>query len=402
MLSERRVRQALQRPRPDPPWGGEPLLGGIYGEEEVEAAVAAIRSSMDPHVGFGFSAPPLPDFEAAFARYCGVRHAVALNSAGPGLDMAMRFLRLQPGDEVIVPAVNFPASPLAVHGAGGRIVWGDIDARTFQLDPADVEARLTPRTRAIFPVHMNGLAAPLDELIEVGRRRPHPEHGPIPVVGDAARACGGGYRGTRLGKKGLLTVFSFHTMKNITTLGEGGMITTDDDAVERYCRSVRMYGGGVEEWGTSNVMTKVQAAVGLVQLGRLEGFVAARRRLARARSEMLAGLEEIVLPHEPADCEHSYYLYTCLVDPAWAGAKRDQLVKLMTEERGVGCVVANRPVYQTRRLLREVTAGQHLPVSEAIAERLFCVSLHPAMTEAENEYAAASLIDCVQRLRLSP
>lgn len=146
-------------------------------------------------------------------------------------------------------------------------------------------------------------------------------------------------------------------------------------------------------------MTKVQAAVGLVQLGRLDGFVAARRRLARDRTEMLAGLEEVVTPHEPPDCEHTFYLYTCLVCPAWAGEKRDQLVRMMTEERGVGCVVANRPVYQTRRLLREATPGQRLPVSEAIAERLFCVSLHPAMTEADNEYAAASLIDCVRRLR---
>jgi len=398
MLSERQVRRALKRPAPDPPWGGEPLLGGIYGEEEIEAAVAAMRSSMDPQVGFGFSAPPIPDFEAAFARYCGTAHAVALNSAGPGLDMAMRWLRLQPGDEVIVPAVNFPASPLAVYGAGGQVVWGDIDGRTFQLDPADVEARITPRTRAIFPVHMNGLAAPLDELIELGRRHPHPEHGPIPVIGDAARACGGGYRGTKLGKKGLLTVFSFHTMKNMTTLGEGGMLTTDDDGVAEYCRSVRMYGGGVEEWGTSNVMTKVQAAVGLVQLGRLDSFVAARRRLAQARSEMLEGLEEIVLPLEPQGCEHSYYLYTCLVCPAWAGDQRDRLVEMMTRERGVGCTVANRPVYQTRRLLREHTAGQSLPVSDDMGERLFCISLHPSMTEADNEYAAASLIDCVRRL----
>ena len=399
MLSDERVGRALQRARPEPPWGGEPLLGGIYGEEEVEAAVATIRASMDPQVGFGFSAPPIADFEAAFALYCGTRHAIALNSAGPGLDMAMRHLKLQPGDEVIVPAVNFPASPLAVYGAGGQVVWGDIDARTFQLDPADVEARITPRTRAIFPVHMNGLAAPLDELIEVGRRKPHPEHGPIPVIGDAARACGGGYRDTRLGKKGLLTVFSFHTMKIMSTLGEGGMITTDDDGVEEYCRSVRMYGGGVEEWGTSNVMTTVQAAVGLVQLARLDSFVAARRRLAQARNEMLEGLEEIVPPFEPEGCEHTYYLYTCLVCPEWAGEKRDQLVRMMTEERGVGCTVANRPVYQTRRLLREHTEGQHLPMSEEIGNRLFCVSLHPSMSEADNEYAAASLIDCVQRLR---
>ena len=177
------------------------------------------------------------------------------------------------------------------------------------------------------------------------------------------------------------------------------MITTDDDEVEEYCRSVRMYGAGVEEWGTSNVMTKVQAAVGLVQLAKLDSFVEARRRLARARNAMLEGLEEITTPCEPDDCEHTYYLYTCLVCPQWAGERRDELVRMMTQERGVGCTVANKPVYQSRRLLREHTEGQHLPVSEDIGERLFCVSLHPSMSDGDNEYAAACLIDCVQRLR---
>ncbi len=399
MLSEKRIREALKRPKFEPPWRSEPLLGGTYDEEEVAAAVAAIREASDISKGFGFSAPPIPDFEQAFAAYCGTRHAVAINSAGPGLDMAMRFLKLEPGDEVIVPAVNYQAAPLAVLGAGGQIVWGEIDPRTFELDPNDVEKRITPRTRAIFPVHMNGLSASMDDLIEVGRRHPHPKHGPIPVISDAARACGGGYKDTKIGKKGLMTVFSFHTMKNMTTLGEGGMITTDDDDVERFCRSVRMYGAEVEEWGTSNVMTKVQAAVGLVQLRKLDGFIEARRRLAYARNEMLDGLDEIILPFEPADCTHTYYLYSCLVRRDWAGEKRDRLIEMMDAERGIGCVVANKPAYLTRKILRDHTPGQRLPLSEEIGERMICISLHPAMTDEENETIAASLIDCVRRLR---
>jgi dTDP-4-amino-4,6-dideoxygalactose transaminase len=311
----------------------------------------------------------------------------------------MRFLKLQPGDEVIVPAVNYQAAPLAVLGAGGQVVWGEIDPRTFQLDPNDVEKRITPRTRAIFPVHMNGLSAPMDDLIEVGERHPHDKHGPIPVIGDAARACGGGYRGGKIGKKGLLTVFSFHTMKNMTTLGEGGMITTDDDRIETFCRSVRMYGSGVEEWGTSNVMTKVQAAVGLVQLRRLDGFIADRHRLAQARDVMLEGVTEITTPYEPADCWHSFYLYSCLVCPEWAGARRDLLIKLMAEEYGVGCCVANKPAYLSCRLLAEHTKGQRVPLSEAIGERLICITLHPSMPELDNAYACASLISAIERVR---
>lgn len=399
MMTEKEIAQALDLPKPNPPWRAEPLLGGTYGEEEVEAAVEAIREGSDVSQGFGFSASPIPEFEEAFAEYCGCRHAVAINSAGPGLDMVMRSLNLQPGDEVIVPSVNYQAAPLAVLGAGGQVVWGEIDERTFQLDPEDVAAKMTTRTRAIFPVHMNGLSAPMDELMEVGRKHPHPEHGPVPVVGDAARACGGGYKGTKIGKKGLATVFSFHTMKNMTTLGEGGMVTTDDADLERFCRSVRMYGSEVDAWGTSNVMTKVQAAVGLVQLKKLDGFISARRRLAHERSKLLEGVPEIVPPYEPEDCEHSFYLYTCLVPDAWAGDKRDRLMQMLTDEFGIGCVVANKPVYLSRPILAEHTRGQRTPRSEALTDRLFCVSLHPAMSDVENRYIAAAMTRCVERLR---
>ena len=164
MLSDKQVKKALQYPKPPVLWKAEPLLGSIYGEEEIAAAVAAMRESMDTHVGFGFSAPPIPDFEQAFAAHVGAKHAIAINSAGPGLDMAMRFLELKPGDEVIVPSLNYQAAPLAVVGAGGQVVWGEVDPRTFQLDPEDVLKKLTPRTRAIFPVHMNGMSAPMLSL----------------------------------------------------------------------------------------------------------------------------------------------------------------------------------------------------------------------------------------------
>jgi len=194
MMSAQWKEAVLKRGKPKILWEGEPLLGSIYDEEEIEAAVGAIRESIDINAGFGFSSARIIEFEQAFAKYLGVKHCVAINSAGPGLDMAMRYLNLQPGDEVIVPAINFVAAPLAVVGAGGQIVWGEVDPDTLQLDPNDVEKRITHRTRAIFPVHMNGLSAPMDDLVELGKRYPHDQHGPLPVIGDAARACGGAYR----------------------------------------------------------------------------------------------------------------------------------------------------------------------------------------------------------------
>ncbi|HOX38408.1 MAG TPA: DegT/DnrJ/EryC1/StrS family aminotransferase [Candidatus Brocadiia bacterium] len=380
-------------------WEGEPLLGSIYSEEEIEAAVSVMRVAQeDVTKGFGYS-KPTEDFEREFAAYAGTKHAIALNSAGPGLDLAMRFLKLKRGDEVIVPAINFVAAPLAVLGAGGQVVWGEVNPKTLQLDPRDVEKRITPRTRAIFPVHFNGLSAPVDEYLDIARRNPHKRHGPPAVITDAARAVGGEYRGTKIGKKGLMTVFSFHTMKNMVTLGEGGMVTTDDDDAGAYVRSARFYGGATEVWGSSYVMTKVQAAVGSVQLKKLDGFIAARRRLAQARNGMLADVPGLQLPHEPKDCKHSYYLYTCLVPKAWAGEKRDRLMQMMSEVYGVKCLVANPPCYKSRKLLRDHTAGQDLPLSNEIGARLLCLPIHPAMPDKDNEYISAAFIECMEQLR---
>src|SRR5204863_5925798 len=128
------------------------------------------------------------------------------NCAGTGLDMAMMCLDLEPGDEVICPAVNFKAAPLSIIGQRGRWVPCEIDPDTFQADPEDVEKRITPRTRAIYPVHMNGLSAPMEAYREIAERHPHPKHGPLKVIGDAARALGGGYRGRKIGKEGSMKV----------------------------------------------------------------------------------------------------------------------------------------------------------------------------------------------------
>ncbi len=396
MMTQADIQQALQK-RPALPWRAEPLLGSIYGQEEIDAAVAAIREAMDVSKGFGFSASPIPEFERAFADYTGTADAVTVNSAGPGIDIVMRALKLQPGDEVIVPSINYQAAPLAVLGAGGKVVWGEADPVTYMLDPADVERKITNRTRAIFPVHIHGLCAPMDDYLAIAAKHPHPVYGPPKVIGDAARACGGSYRGTKIGKKGWATIYSFHTMKNMTTLGEGGMIATDDPDLAAYARSARMYGSGVEVWGTSNVMTKVQAAVGLVQLSKLDSFIAGRRRVAQERNRLLQGLPGVTLPHEPADCEHSYYLYTLTLKDDWAGEKRNQLIKMMDQDYGVGCVVANPPSYLSRRILAE-NFGKTTPLSEAYAAKMISISLHPSMTSDDNRYIAAAFITCTQKL----
>ena len=393
-------RQQIIRDHGKPPvtWPGEPLLGGWYTEEEIEVVVKTIRESMDWTVGFGFICQEIVDFEQAFAQYCGTADSISINGAGTGLDMALMALDLQPEDEVIVPSVNFRASAMSVIGQHARLVLGEIDPRTFQLDPRHVEKLMTPNTRVIFPTHMNGLSAPIDEYLDLAERHPHQQHGPPKVIGDAARALGGGYKGGKIGGFGWMTVFSFHTQKNMTTLGEGGGISTNDEQAAGRLRALRQF-GGADGWGSNYKLTKVQAAVGLVQLRRLPEFLACRRALAKKRDELLADVPEIITPYEPPDCEHSYYLYTCLVPKEWAGEKRDRLAAIMAEEYGVGCCIANPPLHLTTPFIRQHAVNTDLPVSEEIGARLFCPSLHPSMTAQDNEYICAALIETVAKVK---
>ncbi|MBQ9367094.1 MAG: DegT/DnrJ/EryC1/StrS family aminotransferase [Victivallales bacterium] len=396
MMTQQEIDAALTR-KPAISWPSEPRLGSIYGQEELDAVEQSMRDSMDVVKGFGFSAPPIPDFEAAFAKYTGTKFATAVNSCGPGIDIVMRYLKLQPGDEVIVPSINYSAAPLAVLGAGGTVIWGESDPETFMLDPKDVEKKITPRTRAIFPVHIHGCSAPMDEYIEIANRHPHPVYGPPKVIGDAARACGGDYNGTKIGKRGWATIYSFHTQKNMTTLGEGGMIVTDDEDLNTYAHSVRMYGGGVNAWGTSNVMTKVQAAVGLVQLAKLDSFIAGRRRVAYARNRMLEGVEGITLPYNPPNAESSFYMYPIKLKAEWAGEKRDYIIATLRDKYNVGAVVANNPAYMGRKILAE-HFGKTTPLSEKLASQLICLSIHPAMSDSDNEYITAAFLSCLKEL----
>jgi perosamine synthetase len=396
----KQTRDRILARKPDRPFPAEPQLGAWYTEAEIDATVKAIRDSMDYRTGFGFNVDEIVAFENEFAAYCGTNHAVSLVTASVSLDIAMMCLDLQPGDEVITPALNFKACSLAIVGQGGKPVLCEVNPRTFNAEPSDIERRLTPNTRAILPVHMNGLSAPMDDYLDIAERHPHPKHGPLKVIGDAARACGGGYKGTKIGKRGWMTIFSFHTMKLMSTLGEGGMITTDDDALANRIRNIRQWGGG-EEWGTSYKITKPQAAVGSVQLRRLDEMLAMRVQRARERIAMLEGIPELTLTYEPPDCEHTFYLNTLLVPKKWAGEKRDALITRLSEKYGVGTMVGNPPIWQSHPFLNQHIDGQQdgLPVSTETALRLFCVSLHPLMTEQENEYIAAALWDAVEHIR---
>ncbi len=392
-----RRKEIIATQKPEIPWANEPQMGGYYTQAEFDAVIRTMEECNKPHVGFDANGPIVQEFERQISAWCGAQYAICNNGAGTGLDMAMMALELEPGDEVIVPAINFKAAALSVLGRGGTVVWCEVDERTFQADPEDVERRITDRTRAIYPVHMNGMAAPIDEYLEIAERNPHPTHGPLKVIGDAARSPGAKLHGQRVGSRAWITVFSFHTMKLMTTLGEGGAVVTNDPDAASRMRQIRGFGGDC--WGTNYKLTNVQAAVGMVQLERLETMIEERRAVAAERDELLKGIPEITLPYCPEECWHTYYLYTCLVPEEWAGDKRDRLLEIMREEYGVPCVVANPPAYQSSAYLDRNTDHSDLPRSELLGRRIFCVPIHPLMPSSDNEYICAALWETVERVR---
>mgnify|MGYP005850191333 CR=1 FL=1 len=384
------------------PAPAEPLMGSWYTEEEVQALVSVMRQSMDWRVGFG-PKPQVQEFEEAFAKYCGVDYAFACTSAGTALDMAMMALDLEPGDEIISPVATFPGTHTCIVGHGGKLVPAEIDPKTFNIDPADVERRITPRTRAILAVHDHGLSAFIDDLEEIARRHPHRKHGPAKVIGDAARACGAGYKGTKVGKKGWLTCFSFHTQKLLVTLGEGGMVTTDDPEAYERIRALGNW-GSEKYWGTNYRLSKLQAVVGKVQLERLDYMIERRRDRAHKLLALLRKkVPELVLPTEPPDCYHTYYLMCCMVPQELAGKGRDMLLEWLPENTGVHLVVGNPPTYRYKWtiLSRLGFTDADYPVSaNAAGDRLFCPPIHPLFTDADLEYIADSLragLDHVQK-----
>ncbi|MFF4172865.1 DegT/DnrJ/EryC1/StrS family aminotransferase [Streptomyces sp. NPDC001744] len=374
-------------------WPVEPQQGGWYTDAEHEVLDRVIRESDDWRTGWR-QAVYLGRFEEAFAAYCGAGHAIGFNSGGTALEMVLRALELKAGDEVISCAVNFVGPHVAVIGQGGRLVLAEPDPDTFGLDPVDTERRLTPRTRAILLTHWNGAVADVHRFVELAARHPHPVHGPPKVIVDAARACGGRTpNGGRVGAEGWATVFSFESKKLMTTLGQGGMVTTGDPALDERLRLLRGYGGLGESWGTNQMLSKAQAAVGIVQLARLDEMNGARIARAHARTRALAGVAELTLPPTWHERRHLYYRHNLLVPDAWAGAGRNELMYVLAAQYGVGSIISDPVTPHSKALIRSHTAGQHVPRAERLAARLLCPVFHPRISDADE----AAICDAIRR-----
>jgi len=375
---------------------GEPAFGSIYGDEEIIAVNKIIKESIKPEVGFR-AAKEIQDFENKFLSLTKNKYAIAFNGAGSALDLVLKALDLKPEDEIISCAINFAGTHLSIIGSGAKLVLCEPDPETINIDPYDVEKKLTKRTRAIVVTHMNGLSADTDLLKEIINKNSNYKNNNPKIICDSARSCGTTYKGEFLGQGVWATIFSFQSKKIITTLGEGGMVVTNDKDLSENLQDHRSFGRG-RNWGSNYKMTKVQAAVGVVQLKKLEMLVKNRRLLAKERSLALARFKEINIQKDTNYSESCYYLYTLILPSNLGGKKRDQLMAMMKNRYGVGSVVGNPPTYKSNELIQKITRGQSFPIAEDLGNRIICLVIHPQMTKETNQYLINSFIKSYEKI----
>jgi perosamine synthetase len=345
-----------------------PIARPQIGEEEKQAVLEVLESGMLAQ------GPRVKAFEEAFAEMCGVRHAIATSSGTTALHAALLAHGIEPGDEVITASFTFISSANSALFVGARPVFVDIDPTTFNIHPDLLEAAITPRTKAIMPVHLFGLPADMDPIMELAER-----HG-LAVIEDACQSHGAEYHGKRTGSFGT-GAFSLYPTKNITS-AEGGMITTDDDRIAEACRLIRQHGMRRryyhDELGFNFRMTDVHAAIGLAQLHKLDRFNKARIANARFLSENLRG---VVTPVVPQGYKHVFHQYTIRVPDG----RRDALMEHL-KERGIGTSVYYPvPVHKQTYYTRELGYDLHLPETEKAAQEVLSLPVHPGLDQADLE-----------------
>ncbi|MBI4572090.1 MAG: DegT/DnrJ/EryC1/StrS family aminotransferase [candidate division NC10 bacterium] len=364
---------------------GSPAIG----EEEIAEVVATLRS------GWLGTGPRVQRFEEDFRVYVGCGHAVALNSCTAGLHLALEVLGIGPGDEVITSPLTFSATANVIVHVGATPVFADVDPRTMNLDPEALARAVTPRTKAILPVHLAGRPCDMDALLQVARR-----HG-VAVVEDAAHAVEARYRGRSVGSIGDLTAFSFYVTKNLVT-GEGGMLTTDNAAWAEEIRIKALHGISRDAWkrysaegfqpydtlfpGYKYNMTDLQAALGIHQLARLESNLAIRERHWRQYDAALADHPLLTTPSpvDPRD-RHARHLYTVLVDTERAGMSRNEfMVRLKAENIGTGIHFTPLHLHSYYAKTLGFRRGQ-FPAAEFIGDRTVSLPLSAKLTDEDVE-----------------
>ena len=360
-----------------------PIAKPLLGAEELAAVKEVLES------GRLVQGPKVEAFEKAFAAYVGRKHAVAVASGTAALHVALLAHGVGKGAEVVIPPLTFFATASTVLSAGAKPAFSDVERVSYNLDPQKLPAMITRKTAAVVPVHLYGQTADMDPILEVARDRD------AVVIEDACQAHGAEYHGKKAGRLGDSACFSFYATKNMTT-GEGGMVVTDRDDVADRARLLRDHGQAAKYdhvlLGFNLRMTEIAAAIGLVQLRKLEGWVRQRRENAKVLTKGLEGIEGLVPPAEGNWMVHSYYQYIVRAEPPFPRT-RDEIVSALVED-GVG----SRPSYPMplykQTALKDLRLRGRCPVAEEVVPRLFELPVHPAVGPKDLE----TVVEAVQRL----
>jgi len=365
----------------------------VTGEEEWLAIKEPLMT------GWITSGPKVREFEKIFAEYHDVRYAFAVTSATTALHLALVALDVGPGDEVIVPAFTWVATANVVRYCGAEVVFVDIDTNTFNLDPSDLKKRITSRTKAIIPVHLFGLTADMDAIKEIAPN--------IPLVEDAACAAGAKYKNIFAGGLGDIGCFSFHPRKSITT-GEGGMVTTNDDKLASKISKLRNHGAEISEeqrhrgpkpyilpdfnmLGYNYRMTDLQAAVGVVQMGKLGSLIEERNKWARYYIEELKDVNWLKLPIYGEEYKHGWQSFVVLVDEYKAPYSRNEIMERL-QEKGI----STRPGTHAVHMLNYYKDMMNISADDFSGAKVanncsMAIPLHNRMAQEDFNYVVKSI-----------
>ena len=378
--------------------GGDPVRATAlppwphFAPDEIEAVRAVLVSGRANY----WTGDECASFESEFARYVGVKYAVALANGSVALELALHALDIGPGDDVVVPARSFMATASCVVLRGARPIFADVDAVSGNVDARTVEAVLTQRTRAVIVVHLGGWPCDMEPLLELGRARG------FPVIEDCAQSHGATCGARVTGSLGHIGAFSFCQDKIMTTGGEGGMLVTDDPRVWERAWSYKDHGKSYDavfnrehppgfrwlhdSFGTNWRMTEMQAAIGRRQLAKLPGWLAARRRHARLLDNALAGTPGLLLRPQPPRHGHAYYKFYAFVDPAQLAPdwNRQRIIAAISAE-GIPCAEGSCSEMYLEKAF--VDAGlappERLPVARELGETSLVFMVHPTMKERD-------------------
>jgi dTDP-4-amino-4,6-dideoxygalactose transaminase len=360
---------------------------------DLKAQYASIRGEIDSTIQRVLDntsfilGKEVASFEQAFSEFIGVKGAVGIGSGTAALQLAMLACGIGPGDEVITSAHTFIATAEAISQTGARPIFVDIDPRTYNLDPNQVESAVTSRTRAILPVHLYGQPADLNPLLDIAGRRD------LWLIEDAAQAHAAEYNGRRCGSIGRLACFSFYPGKNLGAYGDAGAVTSNDESLLAKVRKLHDHGRTTkyehDEIGWGERLDALQAAVLAAKLPHLEAWTEARRSHARLYNELLAGCD-VVTPYESPDSRHVYHLYVI------RARRRDELLEFL-KSKGVDAGIHYPiPLHRQPAYAKLGYSDLHLPISEQAAAEVLSLPMYPELTEPQIRYVADAVREFVR------